>query len=124
MTRSTPEWVGATDDAKIPDRVRLRVFEAHGGMCALTGRKITAADKWDVDHIIALANGGEHREKNLQPVLATAHREKTREDVALKSKIARVRKKHLGIYRPKSTLAGSKQSKWKRKVNGEIVPRE
>ena len=41
-----------------PPSVRLRIFEQHGGRCRLTGKKILAGDKWDLDHIIPLADGG------------------------------------------------------------------
>lgn len=105
MTRSVELWQGTTDDAKIPTRVRLRVFEAHGGRCWLSGRKIMPGDKWDLDHKIALINGGRHAEDNLAPALRDAHREKTAEDVAIKSKVARIRAKHLGIWpEPKRKL--------------------
>lgn len=124
MSRSVDEWVGSTPDVKIPDRVRLRVFEAHGGICALTGIKIRPGDQWDLDHEIALANGGQHRESNLRPVLREAHRKKTAEDVRIKAKAARVRKKHLGITKPKSSLPGSKASRWKRTIDGRTVLRE
>jgi len=106
MPRSTPEWIGKTDDAAIPPRVRLRIFEAHGGICHISGRKITPADPWDCDHIIALANGGEHRESNLAPALRDKHREKTAEDVALKAKGAAIRARHRGL-RPPSRLRGA-----------------
>lgn len=119
--RTTPEWIGKSHDTKIPNRVKLRVFEAHSGTCALTGRKIRAGDEWDCDHRIALANGGEHRESNLQPVLRAAHRRKTAEDVATKAKADRVRKKHLGIWQPKSRLGSGR---WKKKLDGTVVPRE
>jgi hypothetical protein len=100
--RSIEKWVGSTPDAKPPIRVRLRVFERYGGICQRTGRKIRAGDKWEVDHCIALINGGANAETNLQPVLAEAHREKTREDVAVKSKVARMKAKHLGLKTPKT----------------------
>lgn len=99
--RSVPEWVASSPDAAIPARVRLRVFERYGGVCQLTGRKIRPGDAWDLDHRIALALGGQHREGNLWPVLSEAHREKTRDDVKAKAKIARIRAKHLGVF-PKS----------------------
>ena len=38
MSRSVDLWVGKTDDAKVPARVRLRVFEAYGGRCWISGR--------------------------------------------------------------------------------------
>ena len=99
--RSVPEWIGSTPDTPIPPRVRLRVFEAHGGVCYLSKRKIRAGEKWQADHVVALINGGENRESNLAPALADAHAVKTRADVAVKSKVARQRAKHLGIF-PKS----------------------
>jgi 5-methylcytosine-specific restriction endonuclease McrA len=92
--RKLPEWVGKTPDAKVPDRVRLRIFEREGGACHLSGRKIKPGDMWDLDHKVALANGGEHRELNLFPALRDKHRKKTAEDVAEKSKVAKKAKKH------------------------------
>ena len=115
MSRSVPEWIGATPDAKIPPRVRLRVFERHGGICHLSKRKIQPGEIWQLDHIIALVNGGEHRESNLAPALDNPHKEKTAADVAEKAKIDRIRKKHLGIdtkpkYRwPKRPMRGLRQ---------------
>lgn len=99
--RAVPLWVGKTDDAPIPPRVRLRVFERHGGVCYLTKRKIRVGEAWECDHVIALVNGGRHDEANLDPALRDAHRAKTNEDLKIKSKVARVRAKHLGVY-PKS----------------------
>lgn len=123
MTRTVAEWIGKTDDTRPPPRVRLRVLDAHGGICALSGRKIQAGDEWDLDHITALINGGENRESNLQPVLRSAHRKKTSADVKLKAKVDRVRKKHLGLHKSKNPMPGGRDSKIKKKMTGEVVPR-
>lgn len=96
--RAVPEWIGSTPDAKVPPRVRLRIWEREGGRCHLSGRKIMAGDEWDLDHRQALCNGGEHRESNLFPALRDKHREKTATDVAERAKTDRTRKKHLGIW--------------------------
>lgn len=120
--RSTSEWIGQTDDAKIPDYVRLRIFNRCGGICHISERKITPADDWELEHIIALCNGGEHRESNMAPALAKPHKAKTARDLAQKAKNDRVRKRHLGI-RKRSTFACSRDSRWKKKVNGEVVLR-
>lgn len=101
MARSVPEWIGKTDDTPIPPRVKLRVFERHGGICHLSGRKIRGGEPWECDHITALINGGENRESNLAPALKTEHILKTASDVEEKSKVYRQRAKHLGIW-PKS----------------------
>ena len=100
MSRETDEWIGKTDDAKIPPRVRVRVFLRHEGICHLSKRKIKPGEPWDLDHIVALINGGEHRESNLAPALRDKHREKTAEDVAEKSRIYRKTAKDLGIRSP------------------------
>lgn len=96
--RSVPAWQGSTPDAAIPPRVRLRVFERCGGVCALTGRKIMPGDEWDVDHRTPLSMGGLHAEHNLQVVWRPAHREKTAAEASLRAKADRIRQKHLGIY--------------------------
>jgi 5-methylcytosine-specific restriction endonuclease McrA len=110
--RSVPEWIGKTDDQAVPPHVKLRIWEREKGICHLSGRKIGRADKWDLDHKVALCNGGEHREYNLFPALRDKHREKTAEDVAEKSDVYQKRAKHLGIEL-------KKKRRWpKRPMNG------
>lgn len=121
--RSVPEWVGKTPDTAIPPRVRLRVFEAHRGTCYLSGRKIGPADKWEVEHIQALSLGGENRESNLAPALARAHKKKTADDVKQKAKNERIRKKHLGISKPKRSFQTNRNGIFKAKVGGGVVER-
>lgn len=122
MSRSVDAWVGKSDDARIPARVRLRVFERHNGVCFLSGRKITASDKWELDHLLALCNGGTHSEENLVPVLRDAHKIKTKADVKQKAKNDRIRKRHLGIRKP-SRFPGSRNSQWKIKIGGGVERR-
>lgn len=100
MSREVEEWRGKTDDSAIPPRVKLRVWTRCEGKCALTGRKLRPGDLHDIDHILALANGGEHRETNLQLVSREAHKVKTAADVATRAKTDRTRAKHLGIKTP------------------------
>jgi len=111
MARSTPEWIGKDHDAKVPPRVRQRVFDRHGGVCHLTGRKIAAGEKWELEHIKALILGGEHRESNMAPALAEPHKKKTASEMKVKAKINAVRKKHLGITQPKQTIQSQGFSK-------------
>lgn len=118
--RSVEEWIGATPDTPIPPRVKLRVFEAHGGRCHISGRKIRPGEPWDCDHVIALVNGGQNRESNLAPALRDKHREKTAADVRQKSIDRRKRAKTLGI-KPKSRLT---HPTLKRRFDGSVVSRE
>lgn len=99
--RSVPEWKGDNPDTAIPDRVRLRVFDAKGGRCHRCTRKIRAGEHWTLEHVKALINGGENREANLDLTCDWCLPEKNAEDVAEKSEINRIRRKHLGIDKPR-----------------------
>ena len=103
--RAVPEWIGATPNTPVPDRVKVRVFAKYDGRCHWTGKRIMPGDSWDVDHVIALINGGLNVESNLAPILrGKAHKEKTAHDVAIKSKTYRMRAKHLGLMKPKRKI--------------------
>lgn len=97
MSRATEEWTGRTDDHRAPGRVRDRIMARDNHRCHMCSREISAGEKWDLDHVVALINGGENRETNLRPAHRKCHVEKTALDVAEKAKVAAVRKKHLGI---------------------------
>ena len=106
--RSVKEWIGATDDTPAPPRVRDRVFIRDGGVCHLSGRKIRPGEKWELEHKVALCNGGQNRESNLAPALVLPHREKTKQDRRVKAKTDKVRKRHLGIKKKRSIRAWRK----------------
>jgi 5-methylcytosine-specific restriction endonuclease McrA len=66
---------------------RARIFLAHGSRCHKCTRKLGPADDWDVDHKIALENGGTDDDANLAPCCAWCHTEKTADDHATGSDI-------------------------------------
>jgi 5-methylcytosine-specific restriction protein A len=112
--RTVPEWQGKSDDEAVPARVRRRIFDKHEGRCAVCTRDLRSTD-WDLDHLIPLAVGGRHAESNLRPLCANpCHSNKTVLDVKLKAKAERIRKRHIGIKKPRSITT------WRR-FNGEIV---
>lgn len=104
MSRSVTEWIGKTDDHRAPGKVRDRIMAREANRCHLCRCEIQTGQKWDLDHVVALINGGENREANLKPSHRKCHKEKTVLDVAEKAKVAAIRKKHLGITRPKQTI--------------------
>jgi 5-methylcytosine-specific restriction enzyme A len=120
MSRSTPEWIGANDDTAIPARVKLRIHTKAEGKCATCGNAPLFVQ---FDHTIPLILGGENRESNLRILCVPCHKAKTKLDVKLKAKVARVRRRHLGICQ-KSRFSCSKNSPWKKKISGEVVRRE
>jgi hypothetical protein len=105
MSRSTDEWIGKTDDTPVPLRVRNRQYLRDKAICQCgCTMKIKVFDKWEIDHRSAIINGGENRESNLQTLLSAHHKVKTAKDVAEKSKVARVRAKHIGIKSTRKKL--------------------
>ena len=125
MVRKVTEWYGATDDQAPPVRVRLRVFDAAHGRCHVCSRKILAGEYWQLDHVVALINGGRNAEGNLAPACRNCCYGKTAEDVAEKSRVARIRSKHLGLHKPKSRpMPGSKASGLRKRMNGTVERRQ
>ena len=114
MSRELPEWVGRTDNAAIPPRVKVRIFLEAEGKCRNCTRFIGGSITAEYDHITALINGGKHCESNLQLLCNECHKQKTGADVAEKSRIYRKRASHIGLKKPR------KITRW-RKFNGEIV---
>jgi 5-methylcytosine-specific restriction endonuclease McrA len=123
MSRTVPEWVGATDDTRAPPRVRARIFD-RDNRCHLCHQPIQVGQKWDLDHVKALVNGGENREANLRPSHRKCHVEKTARDVAEKAKTAAVHQKHIGASAPKQTIksAGFPKAARPEKTSSKIMP--
>lgn len=121
--RTVPEWIGATPDSAVPQRVRLRVFARANGLCEVCSRKLRPGDKWQADHTVAIVNDGENREANLRCICDWCHKEKTRADVAEKSRARRIQAAHAGIRKP-SSFACSRTSRYRKKIDGTVVDRE
>lgn len=62
---------------------RARIFESSRGRCAVCSRMLGPADDWDVDHAIAIENGGTDDDSNLRVVCDWCHADKTADDHAL-----------------------------------------
>jgi len=122
MTRTTDEWIGTDDNQAIPARVKVRVFDRAGGICAICTSTIFGKLRPAYDHKTALINGGQNRESNLQLLCVPCHATKTKADVAEKSRVYRKRAAHLGIRKP-SRFPGSRDSKFKKCVDGRVVLR-
>lgn len=68
-----------TRGSMTPQR-RARIFAAHEGRCHRCTRKLGPSDDWDIDHILALENGGTDEESNLAPCCDWCHSGKTAKD--------------------------------------------
>ena len=107
MPRKCEEWVGATPDTKVPDRIKLRIWRAQNGICGLSNTPINPGDPKHLHHRIALILGGLHSESNLVWVHAKLNAEEAKSEVALKAANDARAKAHAGIKSDgKTALAG------------------
>lgn len=104
--RSVDDWIGASPDVAIPTYVKQRILDRYGWKCYLTKIDLRPlSGQIDFDHVIALCNGGEHRERNLAPIWRPKHREKTAADVSERAATDRKVAHHYGLERPKQKIA-------------------
>jgi len=123
MTFIINEDVGTTKRSKMTPSRALRIFEAHKGICVLSGLRIGPRDDWFIEHIIALELGGKDEESNMGPALYVRKAKKDAADHSAAAKSKRIKQRHLGIRKP-SRFPASRDSRWKKKLNGEVVRRE
>jgi 5-methylcytosine-specific restriction endonuclease McrA len=124
MSRATDEWIGRNDDTPIPPRVKARIFDRDGKHCKVCTNPISGSRLPAYDHVVALINGGENRETNIQLLCVDCHKPKTAADVREKSIVARKRMKFLGIAPKKGRpMPGSKESGFRKRMDGTVERR-
>lgn len=103
---------------------RLRIFEAHKGVCVLCSKPIDGVrDKWTIEHMRALGLGGEDDDKNCGPAHEACRRVKDKEDVSSIAKAKRVKARHVGAKKPTGKLQGPGFPKHeKRKALSSALP--
>ena len=108
MPRSLPEWIGKTDDAMPGKLVRDRLSRAQDDRCALPDCRQPFGPKRRAhcDHILALIDGGENRETNLQMICADCHKVKTSAEATARAKSRDIRAAHIMAPDSRSRLSG------------------
>lgn len=103
---------------------RLELFIRHKGICCICGGKIDGVrEMWD-EHVNPLWLDGDNKAENRAPAHAKCARQKTAAEATDRAKVRSIAEKHFGAHRPKTKpMPGSRRSKWKRKMSGEVVLR-
>lgn len=121
MPREVAEWIGRNDDAMPGKLVRDRLSRRQGDCCAHCRNAFGPKRRAHCDHIVALIDGGENRESNLQMLCADCHKAKTKTEAADRKHTRDIRASHIMAV-PASTLhsAGFQPSKPQRTATRKI----
>lgn len=114
--------------------VKREALSRSGGRCEATGSIYGLPDGQrceanlgygvEFDHIVLWANSRDSSLDNCLCVCPRCHRFKTTtHDTPKAAKTVRQRDKHSGITNDRQPMAGSKKSRWKRKMDGTVVER-
>lgn len=95
--------VGTTARLAMGRARRLRIWEAHKGICVLCKLKIDGVrEKWTIEHILALVLGGTDTDDNCGPAHETCRRAKDKNDLRDAAKCKRIKMRHIGIKKQSS----------------------
>jgi 5-methylcytosine-specific restriction endonuclease McrA len=97
-------WIGRNDRAMPPENVQLRILERYKACCAGCQRKLMMGERWELDHVIALQDGGVNAEGNLQPLCKPCHGVKTGAEATIRAKVRAKTKAAYGIKTAKQKI--------------------
>lgn len=129
-TKNLKEWVGRTPEAMPGQTVLLRLYAKQNEICACGCGQVMNLnrDKVDCDHIMALIDGGDNRESNLQLLLHACHKLKTSAEASARSEERRHKAKAFTALRNQpGTLPGARikysraRGVWVDRTTGQIV---
>ena len=107
---------------EFPAKIKLAAFERSLGYCERCGGRLWIG-KIRYNHRIPDGIGGEPTLDNCEVLCIACDNPQTYEiDIPRVAKAKRVQRKHAGIKKP-SRFQTSRNSKWKKKISGEIVRR-
>ncbi len=109
---------------EFPKKIKVLAFKRANGRCESCSAPLFPT-KFEYDHRLADTFGGEPTLENCEVLCTNCHDAKTyRSDIPAVAKSNRVRAKHIGAKaKTRRPLPGSKDSGWKRKLDGSVVPR-
>jgi 5-methylcytosine-specific restriction endonuclease McrA len=108
---------------EFPAKVKLTAWQRCGGFCEIEGCEAKLRPgRFTYDHRIPDQMGGEPTLENCQVICRECDRDKTGRDQSDIAKAKRRERKDAGI-RKRSTFPCSRDTRFKKKLDGSVVPR-
>ena len=102
-------------------KVKVEAFKRANGCCEVCGVKLSPGNV-EYDHGIPDGLGGNPDLDNCRALCRNCHGQKTKSDVRDIAKAKRRERRHMGIRKP-SRFACSRDSRWKKRMDGTVVER-
>ena len=99
---------------------RVKLFDAHDGICAICGYKIQVGERWRDEHMRALGLLGTNALDNRAPVHVRCAKAKDADDIPRIAKAKRQRASHIGAKTSPRPMAGGRNSPWRRHMDGRV----
>lgn len=126
-----PDPYSVTPRKPLTDKQRLQMFLAHNGICCICGNKIDGVrERWIDEHELALWLGsqGDYERlnalKNRGPAHERCAKAKTAKEATQRARGRKFAENHFGAKRSKRPMPCGKRSRWKKKMNGDVVLRD
>lgn len=112
------------DRQEFSKKTKLEAYTRANGHCEVCTAKLFVG-KFQYDHVIPDALGGEATLSNCRVACSACHDHKTfGEDIPFIARAKRRAADHAGAKTPsRNPLPGGRRSKWRKKISGEVVPR-
>lgn len=107
----------------LTSKQKLQMFIRAKGVCCICGGKINGvSEAWD-EHVNPLWLAGDNSAPNRAPAHERCARVKTAKEATDRASIRKKAERHFGAHTSKNPMPCGRKSKWKKKMNGEVVPR-
>jgi 5-methylcytosine-specific restriction protein A len=119
--RAVKPWVGRRPESMPGQIVLLRLYSKQDGKCACGCGMVMnlERDEIDVDHRVALIDGGENAELNLQLLLREHHRTKTKAEATARS-YERQHKAKAFRHMDKPGFQTNRNAAYRKKMDGTV----
>ena len=116
-------YIAPTKRSQMTKARATRIFLSRNGKCWICGNQIRG-EPYEIEHPEELADGGPDRDEDLHPVHVKCHKAKTAAARAPRSKRNNlVTAGWQSRPRKSAPMPGSRASKWKHKMNGQVERR-
>lgn len=110
---------------RMSTRRRRHIFFENKGICEFCKEKIKPAiERWEIIHLTAFVLTNYDSNPNCRPAHYECHKRETGEvDIPTIRKVERIYNKHNGFHASSRPMAGGRDDRWRRRMNGKTERR-